>query len=187
MGQIVEPGIAKSMCEKPEIGIGCRYEQGGHKVSKNSPHIWVDADACPKACKQLLIRAAQRTEIPVTFVANRPVQLPESPFLNCVQVAAGLDVADNEIVQRCQPGNLVITNDIPLAWEAIEKGAKVVTPRGQEHSAENIRARVTMRDFMETLRASGVETGGPRARNDKDSHEFANYLDRYLQKAVRKR
>ncbi|MFT5127045.1 MAG: hypothetical protein ACI8W8_000645 [Rhodothermales bacterium] len=148
--------------------------------------IWVDADACPKACKDLLIRAARRTEIPVIFVANRPVQVPESEFIRAVQVGAGMDVADNEIVLRCQAGDLVITNDIPLAWEALEKGVKVVTPRGQEHTPENIRSRLTMRDFMETLRASGVETGGPRPRSDQDSHAFANYLDRYLQKACRK-
>jgi hypothetical protein len=148
-----------------------------------SAQIWVDADACPKDCKQLLFRAARRTEIPVIFVANQPVQVPESDFIRTVQVAAGFDVADNEIVHRCQAGDLVITNDIPLAWEAIEKGAKVVTPRGQEHTPENIKQRLVMRDFMDTLRASGVDTGGPRARSDQDSHAFANYLDRYLQKA----
>jgi uncharacterized protein YaiI (UPF0178 family) len=151
----------------------------------NPPTIWVDADACPKDCKQVLFRAARRSKISVIFVANRPVRLPESPYIQMLQVAAGMDAADNEIVVSCEPGDLVITNDIPLAWEAIEKGAKVVTPRGDEHCSETIRSRLTMRDFMETLRASGIDTGGPRPRNERDSHAFANYLDRYLQKARR--
>ena len=144
--------------------------------------IWVDADACPKVCREMLCRAAMRTGTPVVFVANRPLNLPDSPHVQMLQVASGMDVADNEIVKQAQAGDLVVTSDIPLAWEVIEKGAKVVTTRGSEYTEQNIKARLTMRDFMSELRSSGVETGGAPALSQRETHAFANYLDRYLQK-----
>lgn len=143
-------------------------------------NIWVDADACPVVIKDILYRAAERTGVQVTLVANQPLQIPKSHHIRFVQVGQGFDVADNEIVKRLAAGDLVITSDIPLAAEAIEKGAKALSPRGELYTPENIRARLTMRDFMETLRASGVDTGGPPALNQNDRKAFANHLDRFL-------
>ena len=142
--------------------------------------IWVDADACPKVIKEMLFRAAERTAIPVTLVANRLLFTPASPYISALQVADGFDVADSEIVKRLQAGDLVITADIPLAAEVIGKGGYALDPRGEMHSAGTIQAKLTMRDFMDTLRASGIETGGPAALSQRDRQRFAKHLDHYL-------
>ena len=143
-------------------------------------HIWVDADACPKVIKEILFRAADRVKVPVTLVANQALQVPGSPFIRSIQVAAGFDVADNHIVQQAKAGELVITADIPLAAEAIEKGCLALNPRGELYTEDNIRQRLNMRDFMDTLRGSGVDTGGPAAFSQADRMAFANQLDRLL-------
>lgn len=142
--------------------------------------IWVDADACPKVIKEVLYRAADRAQIIVTLVANQPLTVPPSRFLRTLRVPAGFDVADNEIVQRAQAGDLVITADIPLAAEVMEKGAVALNPRGERYSEATIRERLTMRDFMDTMRASGVQTGGPSTLNQRDRQQFANELDKWL-------
>lgn len=142
--------------------------------------IWVDADACPKVIQKILFRAAERTKVPLTLVANRPLSTPASPTIRSVQVAPGFDVADGEIVKRLEAGDLVITADIPLAAEVIEQGAHALSPRGEMYSSENIRALLNMRDFMDTLRASGVTTEGPAALGQSDRQSFANALDRFL-------
>jgi uncharacterized protein YaiI (UPF0178 family) len=142
--------------------------------------IWVDADACPVVIKEILFRAAERTEVPLTLVANQPLSIPPSRHISFIQVASGFDVADNEIVKRVATGDLVITSDIPLASEVIDKGAHALTPRGEKYTSDNIKARLNMRDFMESLRASGVDTGGPPALNHGDRQAFANQLDKIL-------
>ncbi len=147
--------------------------------------IWVDADACPNVIKEVLFRAADRTAITVTLVANQPLRTPPSKYIRSLQVAAGFDVADNEIVRRCEAGDLVITADIPLAAEVIEKGAVALNPRGERYSPDTIRERLNMRDFMDTLRASGIQTGGPNALNQRDRQQFANELDKWLLQAKR--
>jgi uncharacterized protein YaiI (UPF0178 family) len=143
--------------------------------------IWVDADACPKVIKEILFRAAQRQSVQVTLVANQTLAVPPSPFIRTLRVAAGFDVADNEIVQHVGPGDLVITADIPLAAEVLAKGALALNPRGELYSHETIRERLVMRDFMDTLRASGVQTGGPPPLSQRERQEFARELDRWLQ------
>lgn len=143
--------------------------------------IWVDADACPVVIKEVLYRAADRTQTTITFVANQPLRVPPSPFLRTLQVAAGFDVADNEIVKRVEKGDLVITGDIPLAAEVLEKGAAALNPRGERYSPATIRERLTMRDFMDTMRASGIQSGGPAALSPRDRQQFANELDKWLQ------
>jgi len=145
-------------------------------------NIWVDADACPVIIKEILFKAADRTGVPLTLVANQPVHVPPSPNIRMVQVASGFDVADNEIVKRAGAGDLVITSDIPLASEVIEKGAHALNPRGEMYTPENIKARLNMRDFMDTMRASGVHTGGPSAFSQSERNAFANQLDRFLTK-----
>ncbi|MFA7593278.1 MAG: YaiI/YqxD family protein [Thiohalobacteraceae bacterium] len=145
-------------------------------------HIWVDADACPAVIKEILFRAAVRTQVPVTLVANQPLRTPPSPFIKSMQVAAGFDVADNRIVELAQPGDLVITADIPLAAAAIDKGAIALNPRGTLYTEENIRETLSLRNFMADLRSSGVETGGPASLNQGDRQAFANQLDRLLAK-----
>lgn len=144
--------------------------------------IWVDADACPVVIKNTLFRAAERTGVQLTLVANQPVNVPPSPCIKMLQVASGFDVADNEIVKRLSAGDLVITSDIPLAAEVIEKGGHALNPRGELYSTDNIRARLNMRDFMDTLRASGIDTGGPSALSQSDRKSFANHLDKLLAK-----
>jgi len=143
-------------------------------------HIWIDADACPRVIKEILYRAANRTGVPLTLVANQPLQVPPSKHIRTVQVGAGFDVADNYIVQQLQPGDLVITADIPLASEVIEKQALAINPRGELYTPENIRQRLNMRDFMDTLRSSGIDTGGPSAFGQAERQAFANQLDRLL-------
>ncbi|CAM3687135.1 YaiI/YqxD family protein [Rahnella victoriana] len=145
--------------------------------------IWVDADACPNVIKDVLFRAAERTGMMVTLVANQIIRTPPSKYLRTLRVEAGFDVADNEIVKRTEPGDLVITADIPLAAEVIEKGGVALNPRGERYTTETIKERLNMRDFMDTMRASGVQTGGPPALNQRDRQQFANELDKWLQQA----
>lgn len=142
--------------------------------------LWVDADACPGVIKEILFRAADRKKILTTFVANKVLYVPPSPYLRSIQVAKGFDVADNAIVEALVAGDLVITADIPLAAQVIEKGGHALNPRGEFYSVENIRERLAMRDFMESLRASGVETQGPSAMQSSDRHTFAAQLDQFL-------
>ena len=148
-------------------------------------NIWVDADACPVVIKDILFRAAERTGTALILVANQSVRVPRSRTIKMLQVSSGFDVADNEIVKRVSAGDLVITSDIPLASEVIDKGAVALSARGELFSAENIRARLNMRDFLDTLRASGMETGGPAPLNQADRQTFANHLDRWLTQQVR--
>ena len=143
--------------------------------------MWVDADACPVVVRDILFRAAARTGVELTLVANQALDTPSAPNINTLQVAQGFDVADDEIVRRLDAGDLVITSDIPLAAEVIEKGGHALSPRGEMHTTENIRARLNMRDFLDTMRASGVDTrGGPAAFSQRDKQAFANNLDRFL-------
>jgi hypothetical protein len=144
--------------------------------------IWVDGDACPVAIKDILFRAAERTGVKLTLVANQRVHVPPSRHIEMLQVKSGFDVADNEIVKRLSAGDLVITGDIPLAAEVIEKGGHALNPRGELYSADDIRARLNMRDFMDTMRASGINTGGPPAMSQSDRQLFANHLDTLLTK-----
>jgi len=148
--------------------------------------LWVDADACPVVIKEILFRAAERTHSPLTLVANQPIRVPSSQYIKTVQVPAGFDVADDEIVRRVEAGDLVITADIPLAAEVIEKGGHALNPRGELYTVENIKARLNIRDFMDTLRASGINTGGPPAISLSDRQAFANNLDRFLAKYANK-
>lgn len=142
--------------------------------------IWVDADACPVVIKDILFKAAERTKTQLTLVANHSVNVPPSRFIAFLRVSKGFDVADNEIVKKLAPGDLVITGDIPLAAEAIEKGANALNPRGELYTSENIRSLLNMRDFMDTLRSSGIQTEGPAALNQNDRKNFANHLDKLL-------
>lgn len=142
--------------------------------------IWVDADACPVVIKEILIKAARRTGVTLSFVANQPLRIPAAPNIIMLTVKAGFDVADNEIVKRVAEHDLVITSDIPLAAEVIEKGAHALSPRGELYTKENIKGRLNIRDFLETLRASGVNSGGPPALNQSDRKHFAGHLDRWL-------
>ncbi len=142
--------------------------------------IWVDADACPAPIKDILFRAAQRTETQTTLIANHTMRIPPSPYIDFYQVEKHFDAADNEIVKRLTPGDLVISNDIPLASEAIDKGATVLSTRGEKYTLSNIKARLTMRDFMDSLRTSGVDTGGPPAFSQQDRKQFADELDKLL-------
>ncbi|MFB3091503.1 MAG: YaiI/YqxD family protein [Gammaproteobacteria bacterium] len=147
-------------------------------------NIWVDADACPVVIKDILYRAAERTEIQLTLVANQTLSIPPSRYIKFIRVSSGFDVADKEIIKMLNAGDLVITSDIPLAADAIEKGAYVLSPRGELYSTDNIRARLSMRDFMESLRSSGVDTGGPPALSQSDRQAFANHLDRFLSQHI---
>jgi uncharacterized protein YaiI (UPF0178 family) len=143
--------------------------------------IWVDADACPATIKEILFRAAERTGVQVTLVANHALRTPRSPFIKMLQVRSGFDVADNEIVKRLQTGDLVVTSDIPLAAEVIEKGGHALSARGELYSADSIRQVLNLRDFMDTMRASGVDTsGGPPPLSQKDKMAFAGHLDKLL-------
>lgn len=143
-------------------------------------HIWVDADATPAVIKEILFRAAQRVCVPMTLVANKLLRVPPSPYIRALQVPAGFDVADNEIASRVEQNDLVITADIPLAAQVIDKGAHALNPRGEFYSPENIRERLSMRDFMEELRGSGVAIPGPAAFSQADRQAFAKELDRFL-------
>jgi len=144
--------------------------------------IWIDADACPIVIKDILFKAAERTQTELTLVANQSIRVSGSRYINAIQVKAGFDVADDEIVKLLQEGDLVITSDIPLADEVIEKGGQALSPRGELYTSSNIKSRLNMRDFMDTMRASGEHTGGPAPLNQNDRQQFANHLDRILQK-----
>lgn len=145
-------------------------------------NIWVDADACPGVIKDILFRVAQRTGLDLILVANQAIRIPPSRNITMIQVTPGFDVADNEIVLRMSPNDLVITADIPLAAEVIEKGGKALNPRGELYTVDNIKNRLTMRDLMDNLRSSGINTGGPPPLNQSDRKTFANQLDRILSK-----
>ncbi len=142
--------------------------------------IWVDADACPVVIKEILYRAAERTQVQMILVANQFLRVPRSPYIKSIQVAAGLDVADNEIIKKISVDDLVITSDIPLAAEVVEKGGRALNPRGELYSPDNVRDRLNMRDFMDTLRSCGIDTGGPAAFSQNDRKSFANQLDKIL-------
>lgn len=142
--------------------------------------IWVDADACPKPVKEILYRAAERTEVQLVLVANRPLRTPRSRFVRSVRVPAGFDVADGRILDQVRRGDLVITADIPLAAEVIGKGASALDPRGRLYTEENVRECLAVRDLKDELRSIGIDTGGPPALSKSDRREFANQLDRIL-------
>jgi len=148
--------------------------------------IWVDADACPVVIKDILFRAAQRTKIEMTLVANHALRIPPARNITMLQVNSGFDVADDEIVKRLVQGDLVITADIPLAAEVIEKGGQALNPRGELYTVHNIKARLNIRDFMDTMRASGIQTGGPSAISQSDRQNFANQLDKLLTQFIQK-
>lgn len=143
-------------------------------------NIWVDADACPVVIKEIIFKAANRATIVTTLVANHHLRIPPSKYIQFMQVSSGFDVADDEIVKRVNKGDLVITSDIPLADEVIEKSALALSPRGEIFTKENIKSRLNIRDFMDTMRASGVHTGGPPALSQSDRQTFANHLDRII-------
>jgi uncharacterized protein YaiI (UPF0178 family) len=145
-----------------------------------APQIWVDADACPGVIREILFRAAERARIQVTLVANQWLRTPGSRYVRAIQVPSGLDVADTEIVQRVAPGDLVVTQDIPLAALVLEKGAVALNPRGDLYTADNIAQRLSMRNFMDELRGAGVQTGGPPVFHARDRQAFANQLDRWI-------
>ena len=142
--------------------------------------IWVDADACPRAIKDILFRVADRTEIPVTLVTNQGLRIPDSAYINLIRVGQGADIADDKIVNKCQVGDLIITADIPLAARIVEKGALALDPRGKIYDKNNIGQILDMRNFMDTLRGSGVETGGPASFGQKERFKFANELDKFI-------
>lgn len=146
-----------------------------------APRIWIDADACPGPIKEILFRAAERAQVMVTLVANQMLRTPSTRWVRAIQVAGGFDVADNEIVQRLSAGDLVVTQDIPLAAQAIDKGALALHPRGELYTRETIAQRLSMRNFMDELRGAGVDTGGPAVFHARDRQAFANQLDRWLQ------
>jgi len=148
--------------------------------------IWIDADACPKVIKEILFRAAERVQVPLLLVANQTVQVPRSRWIRTVRVAAGFDVADHYIAERVQPGDLVVTADIPLAAAVVDKGGEALNPRGERYTTENIRERLAMRNFMEELRGAGVQTGGPAALDQADRKAFADALDRLLSRMKRR-
>jgi len=143
-------------------------------------HIWVDADACPAVIKEILFRAAERLEIPTTLFANKPLRTPPSRFIRMVQVERGLDVADREIVRRLEPGDLVITADIPMAADVIDRGGHALNPRGEFYTPENIQERLALRNYLDALRAGGTQTGGPAPLDLADRKQFADQLDRFL-------
>lgn len=143
-------------------------------------HIFVDADACPGVIKDILYRAAQRVRVPLTLVANRLLRPPQSQYITVVVVPAGFDVADSKIIQELQPGDLVITADIPLAAEVLEKGGHALNPRGELYTRDNIDERLSVRNFMDSLRTTGVVTGGPPSLSQSDRRTFANNLDAFL-------
>lgn len=144
--------------------------------------IWVDADACPKVIKNILFRAAERVQVCLTLVANQPLRIPQSDHIKSIQVPGGFDIADEHIIQKVQKGDLVITADIPLANEIVEKGGYALNPRGEFYTKDNIRERLAIRDLMDELRNSGVDTGGPASINQNDRQTFANQLDQFLMK-----
>ncbi len=148
--------------------------------------IWVDADACPVVIKDILFKAAERTQTELTLVANQPLRVPGSRYIKSIRVQAGFDVADNEIVKLIEEDDLVITSDIPLADEVLQKGGQALSPRGELYTSSNIKSRLNIRDFMDTMRASGEHTGGPLPLSQSDRQQFSNHLDRILQRNTKK-
>lgn len=148
--------------------------------AQHMPRLWVDADACPVVIKEIVYRAAIRKRLETVLVANQMLRVPPSPYIRAVQVAAGFDVADNYIAAHVQPGDLVVTADIPLAAQVIERGASALNPRGELYTAANVRESLALRNFMEELRNAGIQTGGPAAFSQADRQAFANQLDRLL-------
>ena len=148
--------------------------------------IWVDADACPAVIREILFKAAGRAQVQVILVANRSLAVPRSPYISCLQVGQGLDVADNEIVSRLEEGDLVVTADIPLADRVVAKGGVALSPRGELYTAENIGERLSTRDFLDILRSAGVETGGPAALGPRARQNFANRLDNLITLYIRR-
>ena len=148
----------------------------------SNKQIWVDADACPVVIKEVLVKASKRTQTLITFVANAPLQLPKFPTVKFIKTTKDFDAADDFIEEQANNGDLAITQDIPLASALVDKGVYVISPRGQLLNKDNIKSLLNMRDFMETLRASGVQTGGPSQLGLKDRQQFANQLDRWLAK-----
>jgi uncharacterized protein YaiI (UPF0178 family) len=144
--------------------------------------IWVDADACPNVIKEILFRAADRRRVTLTLVANHRARTPPSPYIKAIRVPAGFDVADAEIARQANPGDLVVTADVPLAATVIDKGGHALNPRGEFYTKDTIKERLTMRNFMDELRGSGVNTGGPSTLSQRDRQAFANQLDRFLSK-----
>lgn len=142
--------------------------------------VWVDADACPGPVKDILFRAAERAQVPVTLVANQWLRTPGSRFVRAMQVQGGFDAADDAIAERAGPGDLVVTQDIPLASRVLANGAEAINPRGERFTADNIAERLSVRSFMEDLRGAGVQTGGPDAFHARDRQAFANQLDGWL-------
>ncbi len=170
-----------------------RHPESGRRF-KNSPcrvnnmpmlHIWVDADACPNVIKDILYRASARLGVYLTLVANRPLNTPRSEHIRSLVVPGGFDAADDEIVRKISPGDLVITADIPLAAEVLNKGGHALNPRGERYAPESIRERLRIRDMMEQLRDAGVQTGGSAPMSQADRQAFANQLDRFLQQHAR--
>lgn len=151
-------------------------------ASPATRQIWVDADACPAAVKEILFRAAERARVPVTLVANQWLRTPPSRYIRALQVQGGFDAADDAIAERASAGDLVVTQDIPLAARVLERGAEAVDPRGERFTPDNIAQRLSMRNFMEELRGAGVQTGGPSAFHARDRQAFANVLDAWLAK-----
>jgi uncharacterized protein YaiI (UPF0178 family) len=149
-------------------------------IEPRTPQIWVDADACPGVIRDILFRAAERTRVPVTLVANQWLRTPPSRFIRAMQVESGPDVADSAIVERVAPGDLVVTQDIPLAALVLEKGAVALNPRGELYTADNMAERLSMRNFMDELRGAGIQTGGPAPLHARDRQAFANQLDRWV-------
>ena len=149
-------------------------------------HIWVDADACPAVIKDILFRAAERRELELTLVANKPLRTPPSRFIRTMQVARGFDVADNEIIGRIESGDLVITADIPLAAESLARGAHALNPRGEFYTPDNIQERLALRSYLAELREGGVQTGGPPPLDNTDRKRFADQLDRFLTRQLKR-
>jgi uncharacterized protein YaiI (UPF0178 family) len=162
-----------------------RTAESARSRGEPAVEIWVDADACPKVIKEILFRAAERTGVALTLVANQPLTVPRIPSARVVQVSSGFDVADNEIVKRVSPHDLVITADIPLAAEVIAQGAEALSPRGEKYSSDTIRGILSMRDFMDTMRASGHVGDGPPPLTQADRNAFASHLDRWLARRAR--
>ena len=148
-------------------------------------HIWVDADACPAVIKDILFKAARRTKLPLSLVANHSMSVPPDKHITLTQVPSGFDAADDYIVDKCEAGDLVITNDIPLAADVLAKNALALNNRGEEYDKSSIKQILGMRDFMETMRSSGEHTGGPKAFSQRDKQNFANALDRLLTQGLR--
>lgn len=156
----------------------------GSGMRTNDVRIWIDADACPGPVKEIVLRASRRLGVPVTLVANRPLQIPRSPLITAVQVGHGFDEADHVLAQQAECGDLVITADIPLAARLVARGIAALNPRGETYSAENIQERLALRNLKEELRSAGTTTGGPMPYHNRDKQAFANSLDRWLAQRV---